>query len=40
MDLEIRGAVGSEALVMVLQDRVAGGQAHPEWLQWVFHQVP
>ena len=40
VDLETWGAVGSKALMMVSHDRVARGQAHPEWLQWVFHQAP
>ena len=29
MVLEKQGAAGSGALMMVLQDRVSGGQAHP-----------
>ena len=32
MDLETWDAAGSKALMMVLQDRVSGGQAHPESL--------
>lgn len=32
MDLETQGAMGSKALVKVLQD-VSGGQAHPGQLQ-------
>ena len=32
MDLETRSAVGSEALMTVLQDGVPGGQAYPEFL--------
>ena len=30
MDLETRGAVGSEALMTVLHNRMSGGQAYPE----------
>ena len=33
MDLEKQAAARSDSLVMVLQDRVSGGQAHPELLQ-------
>ena len=34
MDLEKQAAARSDSLVMVLQDRVSGGQAHPELLHW------
>ena len=32
MDLEKQAAARSDSLVMVLQDRVSGGQVHPESL--------
>ena len=37
MDLEKQAAARSDSLVMVLQDRVSGGQAHPESLQEDFY---
>ena len=37
MNLKTRGAGRSEASTTVLQDRVSGGQANPELLQWGFY---
>ena len=36
MDLETQGPTRSQAVMTVSQERVSGGQTHPESLQWGF----
>ena len=40
MDLETQSAATSQAVMTVFQERVSGGQTHPESLQWGFYPIP